>query len=162
MKLIQIYQNVLRLPSKEAVFSLNRVGVKGLLLYLSSIILVCMLQMQSTLISETVLQPQQDQVGTYIIQSLLLSFSYSAILIFSGISIIASILLLVVHLMKRRLTYQILWKTTAYSFFLPFILSLLVDILFEMSMVSFLVFAVVLSFILMKIVFLYPKRKAMA
>lgn len=116
----------LLLPSKRAVFQLNRVKTKDFLTYLVLLNVLISFPNGVRLISKSI------SSGEFGKESLLILFIYpSFIMLFGtiGIFLLASIGVLIRAVAKRKLVYQLLWKMTVYALTYPIMLYTLFDVL---------------------------------
>lgn len=159
MILIDAFINSLKLPNKNAMFKLNRVGMDIVVFYLFILILIVS-------IPHLVLQLQMTDGlagGLPVILKLIYFFMFYylplTIAVFLFISIMAYVGVAIAKLMKRKLRYQIIWKLLAFTTTIPFFAYMLLASLFPIRD-KYLLLAIVYSFIML--IFMipkYPKRR---
>lgn len=144
------------LPKKEAMFRLNRVSMKITTMYIFILIFILNIPSQITLLLEKGITELPR--SSYITQILIF---YPFVIFFSaiiGISFIAFISLLLTKLLKRKLTFQQLWKMSAYASTSPLLLYTLMNQFVDAEVFILFVFLIMLFFILFKMICIYPKR----
>lgn len=159
MILIEAFINSLKLPSKTAMFKLNRVGMDVVVFYLFILILIVS-------IPQLILQLQLSDGlagGLPIILKLIYFFMFYylplVIAVFVFISIMAYVGIGIAKLLRRKLRYQIIWKLIAFTTTIPFLLYMLLAAYFSISD-QYLFLAIIYSLILLILMILkYPKRR---
>ncbi|WP_226585586.1 DUF1189 family protein [Halobacillus litoralis] len=154
--------NSLRLPKKEAMFKLNRKGITNTILYL--FILLLLLFSPDMITSIIYLETNVTEVsrGMYVVQFLVFYPLLIVFLILVGVSILAGAGLLMRKWLSRKLTYQQLWKLTAYASTLPLILSVVLKYLTVPDSVSALIFLSIFGYYMYRMITVYPKAPAKA
>lgn len=149
----------IKLPQKKSVFFLNRIGMDMTVIYL--FILLAFASVPA-LLEQISMNKQTDiQLHPFFLSIYFFIFYYLilTIIVFSIISLIAYVWTLVARLLQRKLRFAILWKMTAYSTTIPFLLFTFISFFYPVSH-YFLLFSVFyIAIILLKIIFIYPKRK---
>ncbi|MCA0984978.1 DUF1189 domain-containing protein [Halobacillus yeomjeoni] len=155
--MIQSFWNSVRLPKKEAMFQLNRNGMTHTISYL--FILLALLFMPDMIYSVLYLDSSLTEVsrGQYLVQMFVFYPLFIIFLILIGVSVLAGVCLLMRKAMGRKLTYQQLWKMTAYASTLPLILSVLLKTLAVPDGVSALLFFTVFFYMMYQMIAIYPK-----
>ena len=146
----------LLLPSKHAVFQLNRVKTTDFLVYILLLHLLISLPNGVRLISNSI------NSGEFGKESLLILFIYPLfIMLFGiiGILLLASIGILIRAITKRKLVYQLLWKMTVYALTYPIILYTLFDVLNITHWIVNLLLLVIFLLIFLKMILAYPKTR---
>lgn len=154
MGILYAFKLSLLLPSKHAVFQLNRVKTKDFLIYMFLLHLLISLPNGIRLISNSI------NSGKFGKESLLILFIYPLfIMLFGiiGISLLASIGIVIRAMTKRKLVYQLLWKMTIYALTYPIILYTLFDVLNITHWIVNLLLALIFLFIFLKMILAYPK-----
>lgn len=154
MGILYAFKLSLLLPSKHAVFQLNRVKTKDFLIYMFLLHLLIALPNGIRLISNSI------NSGKFGKESLLILFIYPLfIMLFGiiGISLLASIGIVIRAMTKRKLVYQLLWKMTIYALTYPIILYTLFDVLNITHWIVNLLLALIFLFIFLKMILAYPK-----
>lgn len=153
------FKHSLRLPQKQSVFALNRIGMDIAVIYLFMLLGLASLPA----LYEQILMNESSDVPIHIFFFLIYFFIFYylilAIIVFTALSAIAYIAKLVAGGLERKLHYAILWKMAAFSMTLPIILFTAISFVYSLSE-WFLFFSIIyIFFILVKIILIYPKRK---
>lgn len=145
----------LQLPKKQAVFTLNRIGMDTVVFYLFILIAI------SSIPAYIDQLQQNERLSVFFFTIFFFIFHYLvvAIVIFIILSIIAWIVSIIAKAAKRKLRFSILWKMTASATTIPFLLYTCIAFFYEVNS-TFVVLAVLFMFIIVsKIIFIYPARK---
>ncbi|MGP4076732.1 DUF1189 family protein [Halobacillus sp. K22] len=151
--------NSVRLPKKEAMFRLNRKGITNTIVYLFILMTVLFLpDMIGTIIR---LDSNLTEVsrGLYLVQVFVFYPMLIIFLILVGVSALAGAALLITRQLERKLTYQQLWKMTAYAATVPLILSILLKNTPVPNSLSALIFFSLFFYIMFRMIIIYPKKK---
>ncbi|WP_234972619.1 DUF1189 family protein [Salimicrobium salexigens] len=148
----------LRLPKKEALFQLNRKGITSTIGYLFVLLLVLFLPNIYSAITTFERELTEVARGLYMAQALVFYPLLIIFLIVAGVTIIAGGGLLLSKILKRKLRYQQVWKMTAYALTLPLVFSTLSTYIGLPDYVTVLVFITPISYLLYKMITVYPKR----
>lgn len=154
MKLWTMFIQSLQLPKRQAVFTLNRIGMDIVVIYMFIILFISSIP---TYINQLEVN---ERLSTFFFSMFFFIFHYLpvVIIVFVTLSIIAWILLLLTKLVKRRLRFSILWKMTASATTIPLILFTIVSLFYELS-TGYLMLSIVFIFLIVtKIIFIYPRR----
>lgn len=160
MGFIDSLTNSLRLPKKEAMFHLNRKGITNTIGYLFILLLLLFLPDMITSILYLETNVTEISRGMYVAQFLVFYPLLIIFLILVGVSILAGGALLMRKALSRKLTYQQLWKLTAYASTLPLILSVLLKYLTVPDGVSALIFIFIFTYYMYRMITIYPKVPA--
>ncbi|ASF37809.1 hypothetical protein CEH05_01210 [Halobacillus halophilus] len=152
--------NSVRLPKKEAMFRLNRKGITSTIMYLFILMTVLFLpDMVGTIIR---LDSNLTEVsrGLYLVQVFVFYPMLIIFLILVGVSALAGAALIMTNQLDRKLTYQQLWKMTAYAATVPLVLSILLKNTPVPNGLSALIFFSLFIYIMFRMIIIYPKKKA--
>ncbi|WP_419893205.1 DUF1189 family protein [Oceanobacillus kimchii] len=159
MIFVEILKHSIKLPQKKALFQLNRIGMDMIIIYL-----IIMLAIVS--IPEWINRLNQSN-GIGADMNIIFQFIYffmfyyliMTVFVFIAISIIAYVGKGISHLMKRKLTYGLLWKMSACTVTIPFLLFTFISFIWQVND-SFLFFTFLFSLGLLFIMIQhYPKRR---
>ena len=159
MILIETFINSLKLPNKQAMFKLNRIGMDIVVFYL--FILIFIISIPQLVVELKVSEGLASGMPVVIKIIYFFMFYYLplTIAVFIFISIMASIGVGVAKLLKRKLRYQIIWKLIAFTTTIPFLLYMSLASFFPIGS-HYLLLAILYSFILLVLMILkYPKRR---
>lgn len=149
----------IKLPKKKSVFKLNRISMDIVVVYM--FILLALISLPSLFYQMSNSSELSVKIGSffYLIYFFIFHYLVIVVLVFIVISIIAYLASLFTKFSGRRLHYSILWKMTAFSTTLPFLVYTILAFFYNISdnflWLSFLYTA----FLLYKIITIYPKRK---
>lgn len=154
MGVLQALKLSLLLPSKDAVFQLNRVQTKDFLVYILLLHLLISFPNGVRLISNSI------NSGEFGNESLLILLIYPLFIILFGIIgilLLASIGILIRTITKRKLVYQLLWKMTVFALTYPIMFYTLFDGLGITHWILNLLLLVIFLVIFLKMILAYPK-----
>lgn len=156
MGVLQALKLSLSLPSKKAVFQLNRIKSKDFFLYIVVLHLILGVPGAVNMLIEFTSKGELDV-------SLLLAATLYPFLIITfgivGISLLAAIGLIITTVLKRRLVYQLLWKMAMYASTTPIILYTIYDLFWSINWIVNSLLFVLFIFTLTKMILVYPKMK---
>ncbi|WP_156289920.1 DUF1189 family protein [Oceanobacillus salinisoli] len=153
------FLNSMKLPNKQAMFQLNRVGLDIAIFYILILLLIVSIPSLVDRLTDA------DGFGSDInlIFTLIYFFIFYylplTVIVFAIISITAYLGKLISKILKRKLHYSLLWKMTAFTITIPFLLYTILAFLFSVTDI-YLLFAFIYSFgLLCRMIFIYPKRR---
>ncbi|MEN1966552.1 DUF1189 family protein [Lentibacillus sp. N15] len=159
MVFLQALRHSIKLPAKEAMFKLNRIGMDITVVYM--FILLLIVSMPSLL--DRLLTPSETglTVHFFFLIMYFFIFYYLPLVIFVFIMLAATayVGVLISRGLSRKIRFSILWKMCAYTTTIPFIIYTFVALLTPISdrwLWLFLVYTVIL---MVKIITVYPRRK---
>lgn len=145
----------LQLPKKQAVFTLNRIGMDTVVFYL--FLLIALSSIPAYI--EQLQQNERLSIFFFTIFFFIFHYLVITIVIFVVLSILSWVATIIAKLAKRKLRYSILWKMTASTTTIPFILYTIVSFFRDLDAL-FLLFAIAFMFVILtKIIFIYPARR---
>ena len=159
MIFLQAFLHSIKLPSKKAMFQLNRIGMDITVLYM--FILLMVVSIPSLIERLTATSGPGTDLNLFFLIIYFFIFYYlpMTLIVFLVLSLIAYIGVGIAKLMKRKLRYAILWKMSAFTTTIPLVLYTIVALIFPVSD-SFLWLFFIYTFIfLIKIISVYPKRR---
>ncbi|MEI3604430.1 DUF1189 family protein [Pseudogracilibacillus sp. SE30717A] len=159
---MKVYWNALihsfKLPIKQSVFALNRIGMDITVIYLFFLLGLASLPA----LYEQVIVNDSSSVQTFFLLIYFFIFYYLplVLIVFSILSLFAYIGTLLARFSERKLRYSIMWKMAAFATTLPLLSFSIVSFFHPLSPLFLLISAFYIFFILIKIIFIYPKRKS--
>lgn len=159
MKLIEAFLHSLKLPSKKAMFKLNRISMDLVVFYLFILLFIVSIP---ALIEQ--IQVTDGFIGElHIILKLIYFFMFYylplTISLFIFITILAYVGTGISKILKRKLRLQIIWKLLAFTTTTPFLTFAMLSLIYPISD-KYLFLAAVYSLILLVLMILkYPKRR---
>lgn len=149
----------LKLPQKQAVFSLNRIGMDIAVVYMFLLLAIASLPAlyEQVVANET----SSLHVHTFFLLIYFFIFYYLilVLIVFGVLSLIAYIGTLITRAVNRKLRFSILWKMAAFATTLPLILFSIISFFYPLSFLFLAIATIYIFFILVKIILIYPKRK---
>ncbi|RIU93360.1 DUF1189 family protein [Oceanobacillus picturae] len=159
MKFRQVFLQSLKLPSKKATFSLNRVSMDIAIIYMFILLILVSIPAFIDRIVENSGVSAELNIAFLIIYFFIFYYLPMAIFVCIGISIIAYIGLGLAKLMERKLQFPLLWKMSVFIATIPFIIYTIIALLFpvdDMLLGAFFVYILIMLFFIISI---YPKRR---
>lgn len=158
----KIFMNSIKLPKKQAVFQLNRIGMDYTVFYLFLLLgVVCLPLLIDTLTETTGLTSRMNSVFR-LIYFFIFSYLPLTIIVFILLSAIAYIGTWIARLMHRKLKFPLLWKMSAYSTTIPFIVYTIVALFFPIRNQIIWLLMLYALLLLIKIITVFPKRRKRA
>src|SRR5699024_5797819 len=149
----------IKLSKKKSVFKLNRISMDIVVVYM--FILLALVSLPSLFYQMSNSSELSVKIGSffYLIYFFIFHYLVIVVLVFIVLSIIAYLSSLFTKFSFRRLHYSLLWKMTAFSTTLLFLFYTILAFFYNIIN-YFLFFSFFsMSFLLYKIITIYPKRK---
>ena len=157
MRLFVIFKNSLLLPRNKALFYLNRVSVMETIVYMGCLMFFLFLPYIVKLIVNMEKTVSELPNSIYLFQIIVFYPFFILFFIVGGVSLLAVLSLGMNWLLKRKLTYQHLWKMTAYALTWPLIIYSVL-ILFEIRQTAVTLLPLVFCYTLLyRMILVYPK-----
>lgn len=153
------FMESIKLPSKKALFKLNRTGMDIVVIYIAIILLF--VSIPSLIEQLTTPNSLSDQMNGLFLIIFFFIFYYLplVVIVFSVLSLIAFLGTKLATLMGRKLRFQIIWKMCAFTTTIPFLLYTIIALFVPISN-TFLWFSLLYTVILLiKMISIFPKRK---
>src|SRR5690625_3576719 len=147
----EIFNQSIKLPQKQAVFSLNRIGMDIAVIYLFILLGIASLP---ALVEQIVTnQVSSTHIHTFFLLIYFFIFYYLilVLIVFIALSLVAYIGTLITKTVKRRLRFSILWKMAAFTTTLPLILFSVISFFYPLSQLFLILVTIYIFFILIKI-----------
>src|SRR5690625_1361016 len=151
----QMFIHSFQLPKKQAVFTLNRIGMDTTVFYLFILIAI------SSIPAYIDQLQQNEQLSAFFFTIFFFIFHYLivVIIIFVVLSLFAWIAAIIAKVAKRKLRFSILWKMTASVTTIPFLTYTIIAFFVNVNVI-FMILAIIFIFsIVIQIVFIYPRRR---
>lgn len=154
--------NSLKLPQKKAVFTLNRIGMDIVVLYL--FLLIAISSIPQFIQNITSLEQSATQIHPFFLSIYFFIFHYLILttFIFITISLIAYLATLIARLMNRKLKYNIFWKMVGFSTTIPLIIFTVFSFFISESHLMLYLGIIYVFFNIFMIIRIYPNRKRKA
>lgn len=159
MKFRHVFLQSLKLPSKKATFSLNRVSMDIAIIYMFILLILVSIPAFIDRIVENSGVSAELNIAFLIIYFFIFYYLPMAVFVCIGISIITYIGLGLAKLMERKLQFPLLWKMSVFIATIPFIIYTIIALLFpvdDMLLGAFFVYILIMLFFIISI---YPKRR---
>src|SRR5690625_5228990 len=136
----KVFKHSIKLPQKQAVFTLNRIGMDITVLYLFFLLAIASLP---ALIDQIVMNETTFHIHTIFLLIYFFIFYYLilVLIVFSGLSLIAYLGTLFAQLVHRKLRFSILWKMSAFTTTIPIVLFSIISFVYSVTTV-FLIIAI--------------------
>lgn len=151
----------LQLPKRKAVFALNRIGMDVVVIYLFIILAVASVPgLIDQLISNQL--DTNIQIHPFFLLIFFFIFYYLIILliVFTSISIIAYLGTFIATRTNRKLQFGLMWKMTAFATTIPLVAFTILSFFIPLSTMFLSAASIFILLILLKVILIYPKRKA--
>lgn len=159
MIFLKSFLTSLRLPQKKAVFALNRVSMDIVVVYLFILLSIVSIPAFIEQIKNAPSMNVNVELFFLIIYFFIFYYLPLTIIVFGFISLVAYIGKGFTRLLKRKLHYSILWKMTAFSLTIPFLLYTLIALFCPISDKILWLGLVYALMMLIKITTIYPRRR---
>lgn len=149
----------LNLPSKQAMFKLNRTGMDITVIYMFILLFFISLPTLIHQIMSTTGPTADLNIVFLLIYFFIFSYLPLTIIVFLLLSIVAYIGTWIAKFLHRKLRFSLLWKMSAYLTTIPFLIYMILSF-FKTVNDQFLwfIFIYALAF-LIKVITVYPKRR---
>lgn len=158
MIFLDIVKNSFKLPSKNAMRSLNKIGMDYTVFYMFLLLLVASVP---SFLDQLLSPSSGTEINLFLFIIYFFMFFYLpfVLIIFGLLSLLAYIALIIANIFERKLTFGLLWKLLAYTTTIPFLLYTAIALFYDFSVV-YLAFSSIYSLILIIIMILsFPRRR---
>lgn len=159
MIFLHVFINSLKLPSKNALFKLNRLGMDIVVIYM--FILLFIVSVPSLIQQITTTSGFISELNLFFLFIYFFIFYYLPLnlIVFSILSLIAYLGKGLAKIMNRKLRFSILWKMCAFSTTLPFILYSIIAIFYSLDNIFLSASILYTLVLLIKMISIYPRRR---
>ncbi|WP_010531292.1 DUF1189 family protein [Lentibacillus jeotgali] len=157
MKFWRTFINSLKLPNRQAIFALNRIGMDIAVLYLFGLLLLASVPS----LMEQLTTGAGTGVNWLLLSIYFFIFYYLPlnIVIFLLVSLIAYIGAGIAKLLKRKLKFPTLWKLVVYTTTIPLLLYTILAFFIPINEVLTGLFILYTFLFMIKIITVFPKRR---
>lgn len=159
MILLQAFLNSVKLPNKQAIFKLNRIGMDITVLYMSILVLLVSIPSLVDRVTATAGASADMQLILLLVYFVIFYYLPLITMVLLLLSLVAYIGTGISRLMKRKIKFPILWKMSAYTTTIPFLLYTIIALIFTVDVMYLWLFLISSLFFIIKIITVYPKRK---
>lgn len=159
MVFLRAFLHSVKLPKKNAMFTLNRIGMDITVMYM--FILLLLVSIPSLIDRLTATGGASADMHLLLLLVYFFIFYYLplTIMVFLLLSLIAYIGTGIARIMRRKVKFPLLWKMSAYTTTIPFIIYTVIALIFPVSDTLLWLFLLYSLLFLIKIITVYPKRK---
>lgn len=159
MIFLRTFIESIKLPSKKALFKLNRTGMDIVVIYLAIIlILVSIPSLIDQLTTSDGLSEQMNGLF-FIIFFFIFYYLPLIVIVFSILSLIAYLGTKLAAIMGRKLRFQIIWKMCAFTTTIPFLIYTIIALFIPISNTFLWLSLLYTVILLIKMISIFPKRK---
>lgn len=153
------FKESIKLPNKEAMFKLNRIGMDVVVFYLFILLFLVSIPSFFQQINQTSSYINDLNIVFQLIYFFIFYYLPLNVIVFCFLSIIAYIGLGITKLMHRKLRFSILWKMSAFTITIPCILYTIIALFTPMNIAFLWLFILYTLLLLIKMISIYPKRR---
>ena len=159
MIFLHVFLESIKLPSKKALFKLNRIGMDIVVIYMA--IILFFVSIPSLIDQLTTPGALSDNMNGLFFIIFFFIFYYLPLItiVLSSLSLIAYFGTKLAALMGRKLRFQIIWKMSAFSTTTPFLVYTLIALFVPISNVFLWLSLFYTVVLLIKMILIFPKRK---
>ncbi|MFD2752134.1 DUF1189 family protein [Virgibacillus siamensis] len=159
MIFLQAFLHSIRLPKKQAMFKLNRIGMDITVVYMFILIFIISLPSFVNRLTSAEGLGADMPFLMHLVYFFMFYYLPLTIMLFLLISLIAYVGTLIAKALNRKIRFSILWKMTAYTTTIPFLVYAIVAMIFPVSDSYIWIFIIYSMLFIIKIITVYPKRK---
>ncbi|MFD2761326.1 hypothetical protein ACFSUO_10120 [Lentibacillus juripiscarius] len=155
----RMFVDSLKLPAKQAMFRLNRIGMDFTVLYMFILMVVVSVPSFTNRLQDVDGPGNSMNLLFFLIYFFIFYYLPLTIMVFLFISLIAYLGTGLAKFLWRKIRFSILWKLTVYTTTIPFILYMAAGLIFPLGDLWLSVFMIYSLVLILKIITVYPKRK---
>src|SRR5690625_1613494 len=149
----------MKLPNKKSMFRLNRIGMDIVVFYLFILLFIVSIPSFIQQITQTNSYINDLNIVFQIIYFFIFFYLPLNMIVFFFLSLIAYIGLGITKLMHRKLRFSILWKMSAFSTTVPFVIYTIIALFSPINIMFLWLFILYTLILLIKMISIYPKRR---
>ncbi|AXI11031.1 hypothetical protein CUC15_19820 [Oceanobacillus zhaokaii] len=155
----KIFLNSIKLPNKDAMFKLNRVGMDFALFYMFILLFIVSIPALIERITNPTGIGGEMNLIFIVIYFFIFYYLPMTLIVLGCISFVAYIGRFIARLMQRKLRYAIIWKLISFTTTIPLLVYTVISFVYSVSSI-FLLLALIYSISLLIIMIsIYPKRR---
>ncbi|WP_010648881.1 hypothetical protein [Oceanobacillus massiliensis] len=159
MTYLHLFLTSLKLPKKNAMFKLNRAGMDVAVIYMFLMLAIVSIPSLIERLTATTGLGADLHIIFKLIYFFMFYYLPMTILVFAALSIVAYMGVGFAMITQRKLRFAILWKLSAFTTTIPFLLYTVITLLFHVSDL-YLAIAFLYAFILLiKMITIYPQKR---
>ncbi|GGA70273.1 hypothetical protein [Ornithinibacillus halotolerans] len=156
----QTFLYSVQLPTKNAVFKLNRIPMDITVFYMFFMLFIISIPSLINQLTRSSGLGSDMNIVFKLIYFFIFNYLPLTIIVFLLITFVAYLFTWIAKVMQRKLKLQIIWKMIAYTTTIPFIIYTVVALLFQVNDTYLLLSAFFSSALLIRIISIYPKRRS--
>lgn len=159
MIFFQAFIHSIKLPNKNAIFKLNRIGMDITVIYM--FLLLLLVAVPSFIAQWTGAENLMAEMNFlfFLIYFFIFFYLPLTIIVFLSLSLVAYIAVAVARLMRRKLRFSILWKMSAYATTIPAVLYTVTALFIPVGNFFLILSVLFILIMLLAIISVYPKRR---
>jgi hypothetical protein len=159
MIFLQALIHSIKLPNKNAIFKLNRIGMDITVIYMFMLLAIVSVPSFIDQWAGADNLTASMNLLFFIIYFFIFFYLPLTVIVFIFLSIIAYIAVKIAQVMGRKLRFSILWKMSAYAVTIPSVLYTGIALFVPVSNIFLLISILFIFILLLAIISVYPKRK---
>ncbi|MUV37926.1 hypothetical protein JNUCC1_01732 [Lentibacillus sp. JNUCC-1] len=158
MVLWHTFIHSLKLPSKQAMFKLNRTGMDMAVIYMLILIFLSSIPTAVHMLTSGTNEAGIN-IAFWLVYFFFIFYLPITVVVFLALTLLAYIGTLIAKLLNRKLKLSLLWKMSAYASTIPALAYTLYAFIFPLNLyIMWLMIAFIMIY-LVKMITVYPKRK---
>lgn len=159
MIFLRTFIESIKLPSKKALFKLNRTGMDIVVIYIA--IILIFVSIPSFIDQLTTPGGLSERMNAFFFLIFFFIFYYLPliVIVFAVLSFIAYLGTKLATLMGRKLRYQIIWKMCAFTTTIPFLIYTAIALFVPLSNTFLWLSLLYTVILLIKMILIFPRRK---
>ncbi|MGY0694138.1 DUF1189 family protein [Virgibacillus sp. FSP13] len=159
MTFFEAFKHSIKLPTKNAMFKLNRIGMDVTVVYMFILLLIVSLPSLIDQLTTSSGAGANLQLFFLLVYFFIFYYLPLVIFVFVMLSAVAYIGTWISRTLHRKIRFAILWKMCAYTTTIPFLLYTLIAFIFPISDKWLWLFLGYTFILMVKIITIYPRRK---
>lgn len=159
MTYLQVFLKSIKLPNKEAMFRLNRIGMDVALIYMFILLAIACIPELIDRLTATSGFGAELNIIFQLIYFFMFYYLPLTIIALISLSLIAYIGKGIASLMQRKLRFPTLWKLSAFTTTLPLLLYTIIKFIIDVNDIFLFIVFIYAVGSLIKMISIYPKRR---
>ncbi|MFC4558463.1 DUF1189 family protein [Virgibacillus kekensis] len=149
----------IKLPNKNAVFKLNRIGMDITVVYMFILLLVSSLPSLANQLTATSGSGSDMALPLKLVYFFIFYYLPLTVMVFLLLSLLAYAGTFIARMLKRKVRFPLLWKMSAYTSTIPLLVYTILAFVFAIGDTYLWLFMLYSLIFIVKIITVYPKRK---
>lgn len=155
----ETFKQCIKLPSKKALFKLNRTGMDIVVIYMFMLLFITSIPALTERLTNLEGVQEQTHIVFLLIYFFIFYYIPLVLIAFAALTILTCICLVITKIMNRKLRFAILWKMSAYVTTIPFLLYTILAFFIPLSSIYLTLSLLYTLVLLIKMISIYPKRR---